>query len=121
MALLVIAIPLAIVLKDIAGGLLIVEVSVIVIAFTFTMCCLFFGIWFSIFSVILFIYLFINFLFIFRLIHFFYTNKKYLYLRIRTSQRIPQEVVQQQHNQKDHPLLVFLLKLLTLLLMNLKW
>lgn len=48
-ALLVIAIPLALVLHDIPGGYIIIVVGIIVIALTFTMCSLFFGIWMRIF------------------------------------------------------------------------
>lgn len=48
-ALLVVGVPLAISLRSVPGGLMIIEVSVIVIAFTFTMVSLFFGIWLKIF------------------------------------------------------------------------
>ena len=47
-ALLIIAIPLAVALKDIPGGLLIIEVGVVVIAFSFTLFSLFFPIWYGI-------------------------------------------------------------------------
>eukprot|EP00026_Physarum_polycephalum_P001316 Phypoly_transcript_01317.p1 GENE.Phypoly_transcript_01317~~Phypoly_transcript_01317.p1 ORF type:complete len:1012 (+),score=72.69 Phypoly_transcript_01317:355-3390(+) len=48
-ALLIIAIPLAVALKDIPGGLLIIEVGVVVIALSFTLFALFFPIWYGIF------------------------------------------------------------------------
>lgn len=48
-ALLIIGIPLAISLEDIPGGRLIIEVAVIVIAFTFTIVCLFFSVWYRVF------------------------------------------------------------------------
>eukprot|EP00026_Physarum_polycephalum_P003280 Phypoly_transcript_03290.p1 GENE.Phypoly_transcript_03290~~Phypoly_transcript_03290.p1 ORF type:complete len:796 (+),score=86.60 Phypoly_transcript_03290:356-2389(+) len=50
MVLLVIGIPMAIALRNVAGGLVIIEAGVILIAFTFTMCSLFLGIWIRIFS-----------------------------------------------------------------------
>lgn len=47
-ALLLVAIPLAVVMEEIPSGTVIIEVAVIVIAFTFTMSSLFFDIWMSI-------------------------------------------------------------------------
>lgn len=40
--------PLALTLEDIPGGQVIIEVAVIVIAFTFTTVCLFFNVWYRI-------------------------------------------------------------------------
>lgn len=48
-ALLVLAVPLAMTLEDIPSGRLIIQVAVIVIAFTFTTVCLFFNVWYRIF------------------------------------------------------------------------
>lgn len=48
-ALLVIGVPLAFTLEDIPGGQVIIQVAVIVIAFTFTTVCLFFNVWYRIF------------------------------------------------------------------------
>jgi hypothetical protein len=45
----VIAVPLALVLRNVPGGVEIIEVAIIVLAFTFTMCILFFEIWYRIF------------------------------------------------------------------------
>jgi hypothetical protein len=46
--LIVIAVPLAILLKDIPGGRVVIEVTIVVLAFTFTMCIIFFGTWYNI-------------------------------------------------------------------------
>jgi len=48
-ALLIIAVPLAIMLQNVSGGVIIIQVGVILIAFTFTMISLFFDIWYHIF------------------------------------------------------------------------
>lgn len=50
-ALLIIAIPLAIALRDVPGGRLIIEVGVVVIALSFTTFSLFYPIWYCIYTV----------------------------------------------------------------------
>ncbi len=45
-----IGVPLAVALQPVLGGVLIIEVGVIIVAFTFTLVSLFFDVWYSIFT-----------------------------------------------------------------------